>query len=213
MSADPTDSDDADSIPARDPVEATIRELSDAGDLDGAASLAISHYGPELHGFLCALARDPDLAGDAFGAASESLWRGLSKFRWEASLRTWAYQLARNSLHALRRDPRRRLERNLPLSVAASIAAVPRSSTAPYQRSEVMVGLRELIESLEPDDHEILILRLDRKMSWKDIARSTAGEDEPASTVDQRAAALRKRYERIKTLLKKLALEKGLLER
>jgi RNA polymerase sigma-70 factor (ECF subfamily) len=148
-----------------------------------------------------------------FGIASENLWRGLVKFRWEASLRTWAYQLARNALHALRRDPRRRAERNLPLSVATSIAAVPRSTTAPYQRSEVMEGLRVLIESLEPDDHEILILRLDRRMSWKEIARATAAEDEPASTLDQRAAALRKRYERTKTLLKKLALEKGLLDR
>ncbi len=198
---------------ARDPVETTVRELIDAGDLDGAASLAISHYGPELHGFLCALAHDPALAADAFGAASENLWRNLAKFRWESSLRTWAYQLARNALHALRRDPRRRLERNLPLSVAASIAAVPRSTTAPYQRSEVMKGLRVLIESLEPDDHEILILRLDRRMSWKEIARATAAEDEPASTLDQRAAALRKRYERTKTLLKKLALEKGLLDK
>lgn len=209
MPAAPDDSE----APPRDPVEASVRELVDAGDLDGAASLAITHYGPELHGFLCALARDPDLAAEAFAAASEHLWRGLPKFRWEASLRTWAYQLSRNALHQLRRDPRRRPERNLPLSVAASIAAVPRSTTAPYQRSGVMEGLRELIDSLEPDDQEILILRLDRRMSWKDIARATAAEDEPATTVDQRAAALRKRYERTKTLLKKLALERGLLER
>jgi RNA polymerase sigma-70 factor (ECF subfamily) len=208
VTADPDDPE----APSRDPVETAIRELIDAGDLDGAASLAITHYGPELHGFLCALSRDPDLAADAFGAASENLWRNLTKFRWEASLRTWAYQLARNALHALRRDPRRRPERNLPLSVAASIAAVPRSTTAPYQRGEVMAGLRELIESLDAEDQEILILRLDRRMSWKDIARATAEETDPDSTLDQRAATLRKRYERTKTLLKKLALERGLLD-
>jgi len=195
-----------------DPVEISVRELVERGDLDGAASLTITHYGPELHGFLCALAHDPDLAAEAFAAASEHLWRGLAKFRWEASLRTWTYQLSRNALHQLRRDPRRRPERNLPLSVAASIAAVPRSTTAPYLRNEVMAGLRGLIESLDPDEHEILILRIDRRMSWKDIARATAAEDEPESTLDQRCAALRKRYERTKNLLKKLALESGLLD-
>lgn len=193
-------------------VETSVRELIERGDLDEAASLTITHYGPELHGFLCAIARDPDLAAEAFAAASEHVWRGIAKFRWDASLRTWAYQISRNALYQLRRDPRRRAERNLPLSIASSIAAVPRSTTAPYQRSEVMAGLRDLIASLDEDEREILILRLDRRMSWKDIARTMAADDEPASTLHQRCAALRKRYERTKSLLKKLALERGILD-
>lgn len=49
-------------------------------------------------------------------------------------------------------------------------------------------------------------------MSWKDIARATAGEDEPASTLDTRAAALRKRYERLKQQLRELMVARGLLD-
>ena len=81
---------------------------------------------------------------------------------WEASLRTWSYQLVRNALHQLRSAPSRRPERNLPLSVMTSIANLQRSRTAPYQRTEVKDGLRALREALDPVDHEILILRLDR---------------------------------------------------
>lgn len=195
---------------AADEIDRSVRARLEGGDLDGAASLVIAHYGPELYGFLCAVARDDDLASDAFAAASEHLWRYLPKFRWDASLRTWAYQLARHALYRLRAAPSRRPERNLPLSIAPSIEAVVRSRTAPHQRTEIKEGVRALRDALDPEDHELLILRLDRNMSWKDIARSLAGVDEQAD-IDQRAASLRKRYERVKTQLRELAIERGLL--
>jgi RNA polymerase sigma-70 factor, ECF subfamily len=204
-------SDDADTEPRpRDAVEAEVRALADAGDIDRAATRALEHYGPELYGFLRALARDDDLAAEAFAAASEHLWRNLARFRWEASLRTWSYQLVRNALHQLRSAPVRRPERNLPLSMMTSIANVQRSATAPFQRTEVKDALRALRESLDPLDHEILILRLDRAMSWKEIARALADTDADTG-LDQRAATLRKRFERAKTQLRELAVQHGLL--
>lgn len=192
-------------------IEAQLRALVDAGNLEQATSLAIASYGSELLGFLQATTRDEALAADAFAIACEQLWRYLASFRWEATLRTWFYQLGRNAVHQLRRDPRRSPNRNLPLSVMTSIAEVQRHPTAPYQKTESKNALRELRESLSPDDHELLILRLDRGMSWKDIARATASEDEPASTLDSRAAALRKRYERLKQQLRQHMVERGLL--
>ncbi len=196
----------------RDVIERDVRARIDAADIDGASSLAIASYGTELIGFLQAIARDEALAADAFAIASQQLWAHIARFRWEATLRTWFYQLGRNALHQLRRDPRRRPDRNLPLSVLTSIAEVQRQPTAPYQKTESKNALRELRESLAPDDHELLILRLDRGMSWKDIARATAGEDEAASTLDTRAAALRKRYERLKQQLRERMVERGLLD-
>ena len=192
-------------------VDAAVRGLIEAGDLDGAATRALEHYGPELYGFLRAVARDDDLASDAFSLGSESLWRYLPRFRWEASLRTWAYQLFRNALYQLRADPRRRSDRNLPLSLVNSIAHIQRSLTAPYQRTEVKEGLRALREALDPLDHEILVLRLDRAMSWKDIARALGEPGDAEAAVEQRAAAFRKRFERAKAQLRDLAVKHGLL--
>lgn len=192
-------------------IDAAVRDLLERGDLDGAATRALEHYGPELYGFLRAIARDDDLASDAFALGSEQLWRNLIRFRWEASLRTWAYQLFRHALYQIRTDPRRRPDRNLPLSIVTSIANIQRSRTAPYQRTEVKEGLRALREALDPLDHEILVLRLDRAMSWKDIARTVGEPGDSDALVDQRAAALRKRFERAKAQLRELAVKRGLL--
>src|SRR2546423_4143915 len=91
-----------------DDVEAVIRAHVEAGEIDVAATRALERYGPELYGFLRALARDDDLAAEAFAAASEQLWRNLATFRFEATIRTWAYQIARHALHHARVDPKRR---------------------------------------------------------------------------------------------------------
>lgn len=194
---------------AREAGEQAIRQLCDAGRHGEATTAALQTYGVELLGFLRAVASNHDLAAEAFAELGEDLWRGLPRFRWQASLRSWLYALARNALGQLRRDPRRRVERNLPLSIAPDVAAVVRTVTLEIQRTEVKDELRVLREQLAPDEHELLLLRLDRGLAWKDIARILGGDDD----LDARAAVLRKRFERAKERLRKLAIAHGLIGR
>jgi RNA polymerase sigma-70 factor (ECF subfamily) len=196
--------------------EKAIQARHTAGDHDGATTLAVETYGPELYGFLHALARDEDLAAEAFSTFAEDLWKGLPKFRWESSLRTWAYALARNALHRVRRDPARRAGRNVPLSqteARSGLVAAVRTATSPYLRTDVKDAFEVLREQLDPEDHALLILRVDRQMSWRDIARAMATEsgDDSPDGVEKRAATLRKRFERAKVLLRELAERSGLL--
>ena len=195
--------------PAPDATEPAIRALCQAGSYAEAATAALQRYGVELLGFLRALAGDDDLAGDAFGELGEDIWKGLPGFRWESSLRSWLYTLARHALAQLRRDPRRRRDRNLPLSAAHEMEAVVRTVTRDIQRTEVKDEFRVLREQLDPEEHELLLLRLDRGLPWKDIARIFGGTGD----LDARAAALRKRFERARERLKKLAIERGLIGR
>lgn len=195
--------------PERDAGERTIRTLCEAGAYPEATTAALRIYGVELLGFLRALAGNHDLAAEAFAELGEDLWKGLPRFRWESQLRSWLYALARNALAQLRRDPRRRVDRNLPLSIAPEMAAVVRTVTLEIQRTEVKDEFRVLREQLDPEEHEILLLRLDRGLAWKDIARILGGDD----NLDARAAVLRKRFERAKERLKKLAIERGLIHR
>ena len=194
-------------------LERGIQARHAAGEHDVATTMAIETYGPELYGFLQALARDEDLAAEAFSTFAEDLWKGLPKFRWESSLRTWCYALARNALHRVRRDPARRPQRNVPLSHVGStmsgLAAAMRTATAQHLRTDVKDRFAELRARLDPEDHALLILRVDRKMSWRDIARAMQGEE--TEDVEKRAAALRKRFERAKNLLRDLAAQSGLL--
>ena len=64
--------------------------------------------------------------------------------------------------------------------------------------------LRALREALDPDDRTLLVLRVDRDMPWSDVARVFLGDgargDE--ASVARKAAALRKRFERVKAMLR-----------
>jgi hypothetical protein len=58
-----------------------------------------------------------------------------------------------------------------------------------------------------------LILRVDRGLAWNEIAQSMDDGDAPLTDTElhRQAAALRKRFERIKDRLRVLAREAGLL--
>lgn len=185
--------------------EAEIREACAAARWADATTAALQLYGDELLGYVAAMTRDPDDADEVFSIFGEMLWKGLPRFRWECSFRTWAYRLARHALGRLRRDPHRRRARPLADSEVAPLLAPLRSRTATFLRSETKDKLAEVRASLPPDDQTLLILRINRKLEWRDIARildgDGDGEPEPA-VLTRRAAALRKRFERLKDELR-----------
>jgi RNA polymerase sigma-70 factor (ECF subfamily) len=201
------DSDSVDTTEDRAALEARIREAATAGDLQRAATEALQLYGSELFGYLCNVARDEDLASDAFGATCERMWKGLAAFRWESSLRSWLYTIARNAMSTLRAHPSRRPERNASVSELDDLAHKIRTQTLPIHRTEVREGIRALREELSPEDSELVLLRIDRKMSWRDIARVVHEGADP----DKHTAALRKRFERAKEHLRRLATQRGLV--
>lgn len=201
------DSDSVDTTEDRAALEARVRDATTAGDFHRAATEALQLYGSELFGYLCNVARDEDLASDAFSATCERLWKGLPAFRWESSLRSWLYTIARNAMSTLRAHPSRRPERNASVSELDDIAHKIRTATLPIHRTEVREGIRALRDELSSEDAELVLLRIDRKMSWRDIARVMHEGADP----DKHTAALRKRFERAKEHLRRLATERGLV--
>src|SRR5262245_17312365 len=124
---------------ARDELEGTIRARFDAADLDGAATAAVRGYGPQIFGFLMAMHRNAEEAGEVFSAWSEDLWRGLPGFGWASSFRTWAYTVARHASFRYRKDRNRRAQRNVPLSACPAVSEVAlevRSRTLTYLQTE-----------------------------------------------------------------------------
>jgi RNA polymerase sigma-70 factor (ECF subfamily) len=194
---------------SRTRLEGSIRALCDAGQHGEAATVAIKGYGPEILGYLVATARTETDATDAFSMFCEDVWRGLPRFRFASSLRTWAYTLARHALYRLVRDPERRRPKVSPSEAPelAELAENIRTSTMLHLRTEVKDRVAALREQLDEEDRTILILRVDRKLAWQDIARVLAVEDITEADANKRSAALRKRFERIKDRLRKLAAE------
>lgn len=195
--------------------EARIRAAFDGGKLDEAIAAGVEAYGPEVLGFLLAILRDEQRAKEVYSDWTEDVCRGIGTFAWRCSFRTWSYILARHAWH-------RSLTRGdsgmvVPLSEAPEIAeraAAARTPTLPHLRTDMKRRVAELREQLDADDQALLVLRVDRGLPWLDIADVMLGPGESRGprAREVEAAALRKRFERIKERLKQLAREARLLE-
>jgi RNA polymerase sigma-70 factor (ECF subfamily) len=193
-------------------LEEAIRGRHASGDLHGAATVAIEGYSPEVLGYLIATLDDRDDAAEVFSVLSEDLWRGMAAFGWRCSFRTWMYTLARHALARHLRAPARRRERRVGLSEISAVAAPTRSSTMKHLRSAVKDAVAELRRALDADDQTLLILRVDRNMSWNDIARVFLGERDIAEgEIARESAKLRKRFETVKNRLRQQAQATGLI--
>lgn len=200
----------------REVLETRLKELCDAEDYAAATTLTVEKYGPEILGYLVAVARTESDAADAFSLFSEDLWRGIAKFRWEASMRTWAYTLARNALRRLVRTPERKA-RKVPLSRSPEVfdmAEKVRTETMDYLRTEVKDQVAELRKELDPEDQTLFVLRISRQMSWTEIARvmsdDAAVDPTDEAEIKRLSARYRKRFERAKNALAELVKERGI---
>jgi len=193
------------------PSDATreILDRCERGDYEDAATFGLRHYGDEILGYLVGVARDGSIADEAFSVFCEHLWRGLPGFRGDASFRTWAYTLARHALHRVRRDPSRGSARNVPLSCSPELDAMVESlrMTSLLHRQRRRDELTQLRRQLDVDDQTLIILRVDRGLSWSEIAKIMLdGEDAESESA---RVKLRKRFQRATTSLKQLVDRQG----
>jgi RNA polymerase sigma-70 factor, ECF subfamily len=188
-------------------LENRVREHLSVGDPAAAATVAIERLGPEILGFLRSVLKDEADASDAFSLFAEWVWRGLPDFQGGSSLRTWAYRVAWSAAGRFTRDPWRARRERLPSSAASRLAAAIRGSTAIAQDAQ-RAALVRLREKLTPEERTLLVLRLDRELSWTEVAEVLSLDGAPGL----QEPALRKKFERLKAKLGKLAREDGLLE-
>jgi RNA polymerase sigma-70 factor (ECF subfamily) len=199
----------------REALERDVRAQWERGDIDGAARAAIRGYGPEILGFLVAFTGNDQDGDDVFAVTCESLWRDLPSFTWRCSFRTWAYTLARHAALKHARSQRRHARRAEPVSsVASSLAQEVRTQTKPYLKTDSKDRFTKLRSTLPPDDQALLMLRVDRKLPWTDLARvmlGETGESADAARLAREGARLRKRFQLVKERLLELGRREGLV--
>jgi RNA polymerase sigma-70 factor (ECF subfamily) len=182
-------------------LEDRVRELLAGGDTDAAATEIIRTLGPKIAGFLHSALRNGPDAADALSTWSENVWRGIGSFRGDASVRTWTFKIAWNAAQNVRDQAWKRFGRPFETGEASRLAAEVWTRTV--ERLERQRDrLATLRQSLTPEEQTLMSLRIDQGLSWDDVA--------DVLSVD--AATLRKRFERVKERLARLAREQGLLE-
>ncbi len=191
---------------ARPEVETRIAQALQGGDHERAAAEAIRGFGPEILGYLSRVLGSRDDASDAFSFFAEQLWRGMPGFAGRSSVRVWAYRVAWSAAVRLRADAWFRKRERFPTSMASRVAGEVLSRSA-VRRERESAHLARLRAALDPEEQSLLVLRVDRGLSWREVAEIMSGEGQ---TLDE--PTLRKRFERVKTKLARLAEEEGLIE-
>jgi RNA polymerase sigma-70 factor (ECF subfamily) len=187
------------------PLEEDIAEALARGEADRAASAAIRGYGPQILGYLTRVLGSADDAADAFSLFSEQLWRGMRGFEGRSTVRVWAYRVAWSAAMRVAEDGWRRRRERLRTSMASRLAAEI-VTTASRAGAGDDAELQRLRSALAPEERSLLVLRVDQRLSWSEVAEVMRDAGEP---VDE--AALRKRFERVKRKLRELAASSGLL--
>jgi RNA polymerase sigma-70 factor, ECF subfamily len=195
--------------------ETEIHDAWTRGDMTAASTKLLTTIGPEILGYLVGMHRDADAADDVFSMFCERIWRELPGFQWRCSARTWAYIIVRRIAIDHARSEQRRARRRAPISQVPEWAAVAdqvRTATRPFLQTGHKNALRELRDRLSPEDRMLLVLRVDRQLSWTELAHvflDDAGQD--AARLKQEAARLRKRFQLVKDRLRRWIIEQGLL--
>jgi RNA polymerase sigma-70 factor (ECF subfamily) len=202
----------------REVLERRIRAHCASGEKKEAATALLEGYGHELLGFLIGRLRDRDAASEVFSQFTEVLWRELDAFRWESTARVWAYALTRHAASHYIRDARKRGGREVGLSRAGPLSELEqkiRTETLLAARTEGRDKVTQLRESLPVEDQTLLVLRVNRKLEWKEIAQVVTYDGQPvaADVLEKEAVRLRKRYQLIKDKLRRMAEEQGLVTR
>ncbi len=204
--------DTRDSKAPEENMEDEYRALVEAGDLQGATTAFMQRFGGDILAFLAMRLRDQTAVSEVYSEFTLDFWRGLEGFEWRTTLRGWGYTLARNAANRFLQR-RRREKRLVHPDRTPDLAEERRPSTAPYLRTAMKKRMRELRERLPMEDQSLLVLRIDKGLSWNELAvvfsaeGATVGEAE----VLRSAARLRQRFAAIKRRLRTMAEEEGLL--
>lgn len=183
-------------------LESRVRQLVARGDVERAATAAIEALAPGVRRYLLTMLPEDD-AEDVLSTVEEDVWRGLPGFRWECSLRVWAYRIAWRAVARYTRNGYRRRRERLPSSIASRLPNPPASASGMGGRRDRLSKLRD---ELPLEERSLLVLRVGRNLEWEEVSAVLAAQGRPISVV-----ALRKRFERLKTRLAVLARERGLL--
>lgn len=201
-----------------DPVEAELMSLLDAGQLGDATTLLMESYGPGILGMLAHTLNDEDEAKDIFSMWCEDVWKGLGGFEGRARVKTWSYRIARNALARYKRAPHQRRGRRLntegmPEREAELMRQRVHETTRRWRRTTTKDAFRGIREQLSDEENMLLILHVDRGMSWAEVAEIMDEEVDMAdrAAVRQAANRLRQKFHRVKQKLRRLAEAEGLI--
>ncbi len=123
------------------------------------------------------------------------------------------YAIARNVMRMRSRSAARRRRRGAVIGDSAldKVAQAVRTETLAFLRTETRSRLQALRDTLPEEDRILLVLRIDRKLAWNDLARvlaETEGNETPTDArLKTESARLRKQFQVVKERLRAMSTD------
>jgi RNA polymerase sigma factor (sigma-70 family) len=154
--------------------------LAKTGQPEAMDELVSRHYASAFRVALGIL-KDEDGAADVAQDAFLKAFRGLARFRGEASFRTWILTIVANEARGLIRKSARR--REFDLETVGPVASEEATAQESMESAEEAARVRELLDRLPPKQREAVTLRLFEEMSFKEVG-AIIGSSEGAARVN-----------------------------
>lgn len=178
--------------PAAEDEESRLISLAQGGDRH-AMHLLLAPWNDRIFSFLCTLLRNRQDAEDAAQETFLRVVKGLAKYEHSGQFQAWIYRIARNqaALTASRRQRVESHEASVEDSVLCDIPALQVEQHADTEQ------LRTAVDALPPAEREVVLLRLEQDLKFREIAERTQA---PLNTVLGRMRnAMRRLHDQLHT--------------
>ncbi|WP_334075403.1 MULTISPECIES: sigma-70 family RNA polymerase sigma factor [Paenibacillus] len=147
------------------------------------------HFERQLYIYCYYLIRDPEETKDALQDIFIRAYRNIGDYRGESLFSAWLYRIAYNhSMNVLKKKKREQ-----------RLADKYRHEARLYTHTERESAVMELLDPLTPDERNLVLLKAVEQYTFEEIGQ----------IMDCTAAALRKKYERIRKKLVQYERNKG----
>lgn len=178
-------------------IERRVRAALVRGEGKQAVEIAMAFFGPELYGFVTAALTGERGVLDVYAGLVAALPDALREFQWRCELRVFLYHQARLALRRHHESKRGgRLAMMPPLH--ARLALLP-----PFRRQR-RLAVATLRSALAPDDREVIVLRVDRRLRWIELAVTALGETADEQALRAEARRIRERFRTLRQRMKQL---------
>jgi RNA polymerase sigma-70 factor (ECF subfamily) len=168
------------SNPNRSSSDETLVDRARAGELDAMDELVSRHHASVFR-VAVGILRDEDQAADAAQEAFMKAFKGLKRFRGDASFKTWLLTITANEARGMLRKAGRRKE--VGLDVVGPVPSADLSAQERVERAQDAGRIRELLIRLPEKQREAVTLRIFEDLTFREIG-AIIGSSEGAARVN-----------------------------
>lgn len=114
---------------------------------------------------------DYDEAAEISQEVFLSAYRAIGNFRGEANFSTWLYRIALNHATTRRKSMNTRQQRNLPIENTEPLSDPHPGPAETMEKKEIRERVQRALNSLEPDDATVILLRDLQDVPYEEVAR------------------------------------------